>query len=94
MKILLDKLKYHFQWTEFAAKDNFKKAHRCYMAYALGRPAAANINVKMLTPLPNKRTIGKWTLGDTLSASSYRKIFFTSNQSANVAAIKVIEQTS
>ena len=44
---------------EFATKDNFKEARRRYIACALGRLAAANINVKILTLLPNKRTIGR-----------------------------------
>jgi len=48
IKILLNKLEYHFQWTEFAAKDNFKEARRRYIACALGGPAAANIDVEIL----------------------------------------------
>jgi hypothetical protein len=44
---------------EFATKDNFKEARRRYIAYALSRPVATNINIKMPTPLPNKRTIGR-----------------------------------
>jgi len=38
---------------------------------------AANINIKMPTPLPNKRIMGKWTLGDTLGAGGYGRVFFT-----------------
>jgi len=48
----------------------------------------------MPTPLPNKRIMGKWTLGDALSAGGYRRVFFTSDQLANMATIKVVEQTS
>jgi hypothetical protein len=44
---------------EFATKDNFKEARRYYIARALSRPAAANINIKILTPLLNKRIIGR-----------------------------------
>jgi hypothetical protein len=44
---------------EFATKDNFKEARRRYIARALSRPAAANINIKMLTLLPNKRIMGR-----------------------------------
>jgi hypothetical protein len=61
---------------EFATKDNFKEARRRYIARALGRPVAANIDIKMLTPLPNKRIIGRWTLGDTLGVGGYRRVFF------------------
>ena len=59
IKILLDKLKYYFQWMEFAAKDNFKEIRRRYIAYALGGPVAANINIKILILLLNKRIIGR-----------------------------------
>jgi len=52
---------------------------RRYIAYALSGLAAANINVKMLTLLPNKRTMGRWTLGDTLGAGGYKRVFFTLN---------------
>ena len=79
---------------EFAAKDNFKKAYRHYITCTFSGPAAANINVKMPTLLPNKRTMSRWTLRNALSVGSYGKIFFALDQSANVAAIKVVEQTS
>ena len=94
IKILLDKLKYHFQQTEFAAKDNFKEMCRYYMAHTLSGPAAANINIKILTPLPNKRIMGRQTLGDVLGAGGHRRVFFISDQLANIAVIKVVEQTS
>jgi len=64
------------------------------MAYALGGPVAANINVKILTLLFNKRTIGRWILGDILSAGSHGRVFFTLDQSANITVIKVVEWTS
>ena len=64
---------------EFAAKDNFKEVCRCYMARALSRPAATNINIKIPTPLPNKRIMGRWILGDALSVGGYRRVFFTLN---------------
>ena len=64
---------------EFAAKDNFKEVCRRYIAYALSGPAAVNINIKMPTPLPNKRIISRWTLKDTLGVGGYGKIFFTLN---------------
>jgi len=44
---------------EFATKDNFKEARRYYIARALGGLVAANINIKILTLLPNKRIIGR-----------------------------------
>jgi hypothetical protein len=66
MKIQLDKLEYCFQWTEFAATEGFKEARRRYALTLGGRPTA-NLD-EMPTPLPNKRTIGRWTLGDALGA--------------------------
>jgi hypothetical protein len=53
---------------EFATKDNFKEARRRYIARAFGGPVATNIDIKMPTLLPNKRMMGRWTLGDTLGA--------------------------
>ncbi|KAK3385780.1 kinase-like domain-containing protein [Podospora didyma] len=94
MKIQLGKLEYHFQWTEFAAKDDFTVARRRYVARALGGPPAASIDVEMPTPLPNKRTMGRWTLGDALGAGGHGRVFFASDPSGNVAAIKVVERTS
>jgi hypothetical protein len=94
MTILLDKLEYHFQWTEYAAKDDFKKERRRYVARTLGGRVAVNIDVEMPTPLPNKRTMGRWTLGDALGAGGTGRVFFASDHSGDVAAIKVVERTS
>jgi len=44
---------------EFAVKNNFKEMRRRYIAHAFSGPVAANINIKILTLLPNKRIIGK-----------------------------------
>jgi hypothetical protein len=94
MNILLDKLRYQFQWTEFAAEDDFKEERRRHVVHALNRFATANVDVEMPTPLPNKRTIGRWTLGDALGAGGLGRVFFASDKSGNVAAIKVVERTS
>ena len=94
IKILLNKLKYHFQWIEFAAKDNFKKVRRRYIAYTLSGLVAANINIKMLILLPNKRIIGRQTLGDILGVGGYRRVFFALDQLANITAIKMVKRTS
>ena len=94
MKILLDKLEYQFQWTEFAAKDEFRSERRQYVTRTLRRPMDADTEFEMPTPLRNKRTIGRWTLGDALGAGGHGRVFFASDQSANVAAIKVVERTS
>ncbi|KAK3349739.1 kinase-like domain-containing protein [Lasiosphaeria hispida] len=95
MKIqLAGKLEYCFQWTEFAAKDEFMERRRRYVAGALGGPPPANIDFEMPTPLPNKRVMGNWTLGDALGAGGHGRVFFASDPSGNVAAIKVVERTS
>ena len=64
MKIQFNKLEYDFQWTEFAARDDFKEERRRYVTRALDGPRFAAID--MPTPRPSKRTMGKWTLGDAL----------------------------
>jgi len=64
------------------------------VADAFHRPVDANIEFEMPTPLRNKRTIGRWTLGDALGAGGHGRVFFASDPSANVAAIKVVERTS
>jgi hypothetical protein len=47
IKILLDKLGYQFQWTKFAAEDNFKEERRRYVSRALDGSATANVDVEM-----------------------------------------------
>ena len=61
---------------EFAAKDNFKEIYRHYIARAFGGLVATNINIKMLTLLPNKRMIGRWILKDALNVGGYGRVFF------------------
>lgn len=79
---------------ELAASDAFKEDRRLYVANNLGVPAIDNIDIEMPTPLPNKRTMGKWTLGDALGVGGQGRVFFASDQSADMAAIKVVERTS
>ncbi|KAF7872433.1 hypothetical protein EAF04_003354 [Stromatinia cepivora] len=95
MKIQLDKLVYNFQWTEYASTEHFKLRRRGYMVRALhGGQQAADVDVEMPTPLPNRRTMGKWTLGGALGAGGNGRVFFASDRPGNVAAIKVVERTS
>ncbi|KAK3331565.1 kinase-like domain-containing protein [Cercophora scortea] len=94
MKIQFDKLDYCLQWTDYAAESDFKHERGDYVASSLGGPAAVDSDFEMPTPLPNKRTFGRWTLGDALGAGGHGRVFFASDQSANVAAIKVVERTS
>jgi hypothetical protein len=95
MKIQLDKLVYNFQWTEYASTEHFRLRRRNYVVRTLhGGQQAANIDVEMPTPLPNRRTMGKWTLGGALGAGGNGRVFFASDRSGDVAAIKVVERTS
>lgn len=92
MKIQLDKLEYHFQWTEYAAKDDFMTERSGYVSLLpRGQPSAT---IEMPTPLPNKRTIGRWTLGGALGAGGHGRVFFASDPTGDVAAIKMVERTS
>ncbi|KAF9729841.1 hypothetical protein PMIN01_11774 [Paraphaeosphaeria minitans] len=93
MKIQLDKLEYHFEWTKFAATDNFTAERKHYVDRIFGGVSPPYIDVEMPTPLLNKRMIGKWTLGDALGAGGQGRVFFASDSSGNVAAIKVMERT-
>ncbi len=92
MMIRLDRLEYIFQWTEFAATAEFKEARSRYVTRTIGGPTIVNID--MPTPLLNKRTMGERTLGDALGAGGHGRVFFASNPSGHVAAIKVIERTA
>lgn len=66
---------------------------RGYMTRILGGPLA-NIDFEMPTPLPFKRTMGRWTLGDALGAGGQGRVFFASDPLGSMAAIKVMERTS
>lgn len=94
MIVQVSKLEYRFEWTAFAAQDDFKEARRRYIAAALGGPSAAYVDFEMPTPVPAKRTMGRWTLGDALGAGGQGRVFFASDPSGNLAAIKVLERTS
>ena len=62
------------------------------MNRAIGRSQSDLL--EMPTPLPNNRTISIWTLGDPLGAGGQGRVFFGSNASGDVAAIKFMERTS
>ena len=92
MNVRLDKLEYLFEWTEFAATDEFKKARSGYVISNLGGPPIVDID--MPTPLPNRRTMGKWTLGDALGKGGQGRVHLATHTSGDVAAIKFMERTS
>lgn len=56
--------------------------------------ASLDFVIDMPTPLINSRTIGKSTQGDPLGKGGQGKVFFASNPSGQIAAIKLMERTS
>ena len=92
MSVWLDKLEYTFQWTDYAATEGFMDERSEYVIRSLRGPLA--VDVDMPTPLPNRRTMGRWTLGDPLGAGGCGRVFFATNPLGEVAAIKVMERRS
>ncbi|KAI4266656.1 MAG: hypothetical protein L6R35_006924 [Caloplaca aegaea] len=92
MNIRLDKLEYTFQWTDYAATEDFMGERSQYVTSTLGGPL--EVDFDMPTPLPNRRTMGRWTLGDALGAGGHGRVFFGTNPLGEVAAIKMLERTS
>ncbi|MCJ1309560.1 hypothetical protein MMC25_003220 [Agyrium rufum] len=95
MKIqIAGKLKYCFLWTNFAANDDFLVSCRDYVARTFDRPLAANMDSEMPTPFFSNSVTGKWTLGDALGKGGVGRVFFASDSSGNLAAIKVLERNA
>ena len=92
MNIRLDKLEYTFQWTDYAATEDFMEERSQYVIDTLGGPST--VDVDMPTPLPNRRTMGRWTLGDALGAGGHGRVFLATHPFGEVAAIKMMERTS
>lgn len=91
MIIRFDKLEYTFQWTEFAATKTFMQDRSDHVIKGLDGPE--QVDIDMPTPLPNRRTIGSWTLGDALGRGGFGKVFFGSNSLGEVAAVKMMDRT-
>ncbi|KAL8942609.1 MAG: hypothetical protein Q9211_001328 [Gyalolechia sp. 1 TL-2023] len=92
MNIRLDKLEYTFQWTDYAATELFIKRRTQYVTSTLGGPL--EVDFDMPTPLPNRRTMGRWTLGDALGAGGHGRVLLGTNPLGEVAAIKMLERTT
>ncbi|KAL8647821.1 MAG: hypothetical protein Q9210_005333 [Variospora velana] len=92
MNIRLDKLEYTFQWTDYAATEDFIGERSQYVTATLGGPL--EVDFDMPTPLPNRRTMGRWTLGDALGAGGHGRVLLGTNPLGEVAAIKMLERTS
>jgi hypothetical protein len=93
MKIQFDKLQYYFKWTDYASTDGFTYNRKNYVNQHLNGASVADGNIEMPTPLPNMRTIGKWTLGRALGAGAYGKVSFATDQRGDMVAIKMVERT-
>ena len=91
MIIRFDKLEYTFQWTDYAATKAFMEERSAYVIKGLAGPE--HVDVDMPTPVPNKRTMGRWTLGDALGTGAYGKVFFGSNALGEVAAVKMMDRS-
>ncbi|KAL9026044.1 MAG: hypothetical protein Q9196_005233 [Gyalolechia fulgens] len=92
MNIRHDKLEYTFQWTDYAATEGFMRERSRYVISNLRGPL--EVDFDMPTPLPNRRTMGRWTLGDALGAGGHGRVLLATNSLGEVAAIKILERTS
>lgn len=91
MIIRFSKLEYTFQWTEYAATQDFIEDRTEYVTKDLNGPV--QVDIDMPTPRPNRRTIGTWTLGDALGTGAFGKVFLGTNSLGEVAAVKMIDRT-
>lgn len=73
--ILFDKLQYIFQWTDFAATEEFKDICIKYVASTIG--ASLNVDIDTPAPLINSRIIDKSALRDPLDKCGQGKAFLT-----------------
>ena len=92
MIIRFDKLEYTFQWTGYAATEEFILDRTDYVTKDLDGPV--QVDIDMPTPLPNRRTMGKWTLGKALGTGAFGKVFLATNSLGEVAAVKMMDRTS
>ncbi|KAI9669494.1 MAG: hypothetical protein M1829_005083 [Trizodia sp. TS-e1964] len=91
MNIRADKLLYIFQWGEFAFTEGFSAERINYMQQYFKSSTA--VDMEMPTPLPGTRTMGRWTLGSPIGKGAVGRVFYTSNTSGDMAAVKLMEQT-
>ncbi|KAB5515675.1 hypothetical protein GE09DRAFT_1231204 [Coniochaeta sp. 2T2.1] len=92
MKIEFDKLKYVFQYTDWAATPAFRRERDNYMTDTRNGPQA--IDFEMPTPSRSVRTIGEWTLSAPLGRGGMGRVFLASNSKNQVAAVKIVEWNS
>ncbi|MCJ1466001.1 hypothetical protein MMC07_004620 [Pseudocyphellaria aurata] len=92
MIIRLDKLEYTFQWTDYAATKGFIIDRSRYVTQSLGGPL--QVDFDMPTPLPNRRMMGRWTLGEALGAGAVGRVVLGTSSRGEVAAVKMMERTS
>jgi serine/threonine protein kinase len=92
MRIRFNKLKYTFQYTDYAGTQEFKTERNTYLTGGLKAPRL--VDSKMPTPLASIRTIGPWTLADPLGRGGVGRVFLTSNSKNEVVAVKIIERNS
>lgn len=90
MRIRLGSLEYAFEYTDYAATDEFLLRRRDYIAKWMNGPATTCFD--MPTPRREVRTTGRWTLAHPLGKGIEGRVFLASSSKNEVVAIKMIER--
>lgn len=88
MKIKISSLDYVFQYSAFAQTLDFQKRLDLYLR-GLG-PISGLLQHDIPTPLPDTRTIQKWTLNKALGKGGSGRVSLATDKSGHVVAIKVV----
>lgn len=88
MRVKISSLDYVFQYTDFAQTVNFRERLERYLR-VLG-PISGLSQYEIPTPLPDTRTIQKWTLNKALGKGGSGRVSLATDKSGNVVAIKVV----
>ena len=90
MRIRLGSLEYAFEYTDYAATDEFILRRRDYIVKWLNGPATTCFD--MPTPRREVRTTGRWTLAHPLGKGIEGRVFLAPSSKNEVVAIKMIER--
>lgn len=88
MKIKISSMDYVFQYSAFAQTVDYQKRLQDYLR-DLG-PIFGLLQHDIPTPLPDTRTIQKWTLNKALGKGGSGRVSLATDKSGHVAAIKVV----
>ena len=92
MKIWINSLEYDFEYKNFASSPTYLKERQEYLSNILKAPQIISFN--MPTPQQATRTIGQWTLSDSLGKGTAGRVFLASNSKNEVVAVKIMEFNS